>query len=126
MVTAQNGIIWRVGSQCSFKGKKCVCASPMNKKEQVKEIIKALLDNCNHLGYYRKAEIEKAIMLCRGSDNRTIRNWFKFLWRLEYFIQPHPHVYQLNMERIVDLEISIPIQIDPKQRRLEDVYNIKR
>ena len=89
----------------------------MNRKEQTKEIIQKLLDT-KKLGYFTKSDIEKAIMFCRGLDPRTIQNWFNFLWKFEYILQPEPNIYHLNIVKIGELEVKIPPQIDTKQTRL--------
>jgi len=87
----------------------------MNRREQVIEILKALLKTKQTT--YSKVDVGKAIMECRGLDPRTIRNWFNYLWKLEYFIQPDKGVYQLNYEKIAELELDAVI-LDPNQRRL--------
>ena len=97
--------------------KQCVCES-MTKQEQIREIIVQLLAQNRDIGYYSKPDIERAIMTCRGCDLRTINNWFNYLWKLEYFIQPQLGIYHLNLNMIQTLELKPPIQIDPKQRKL--------
>jgi hypothetical protein len=87
------------------------------KTEIIKQILQNLLD-IKKVGYYTRADIEKAIMLSRGVDKRTIQNWFDVLWKLEYFLQPQPGVFNLNLEKVVALEVKIPPQIDMKQKRL--------
>lgn len=85
----------------------------------VKEILRKLLDSNKTVGYYGKEDIEKAIMESRGVlDQRAINNWFSYLWKLDYFTQPKHGVYQLNLSKIQELELPLPFQIDPKQRRL--------
>jgi hypothetical protein len=93
----------------------------VNKREQIKEIIQTLLESNKEIGYYSRGDIEKAITICRGLDPRTVKNWFIFLWKLEYFTQPEAGVYRLNLEKVTALEVPLPFQIDPKQKRLGDL-----
>jgi hypothetical protein len=91
----------------------------MTKPEMVKQILQKLLDSNKSIGYYHKEEIEKAIMESRGVlDQRAINNWFAYLWKLDYFTQPKQGIYNLNLAKIQELELPLPFQIDPKQRRL--------
>jgi len=90
----------------------------MNKKEQAKQIICQLL-NMKKVGYFSKDDIEKAIMFCRDiADPRAIQNWFNYLWKFQYFLQPEPNIYHLNIAKISELEVKVPLQIDTKQKRL--------
>ena len=98
----------------------CECVCAVNKREQVKEILQTLLEGNKKLGCYSRGDIEKAITICRGLDPRTVKNWFSFLWKLEYFSQPEVGVYRLNLEKVAALEVPLPFQIDPKQKRLGD------
>lgn len=75
----------------------------MNRKECIKEIIQTLLESNPKTDCYSRGDIEKAIMICRGLDHRTIKNWFGFLFRLEYFTQPKPGVFELNTEKVATL-----------------------
>jgi hypothetical protein len=59
------------------------------------------------LNNYTYDDIAKAIMICRGVDNRTINQWFNALWKLEYLLQPSLGVYSLNLEKIAELEIPL-------------------
>lgn len=106
--------------QLQKKKSLCVCVN-LVKKQVIKEILQNLINQNNRIGYYTKEQIEKAIMQCRGADPRTIQTWFKALFRLEYLIQPQPNVYNINIDKIVDLEIDnkIPIQVDRKQKSLK-------
>ena len=90
----------------------------VNRREQVIEILKALLKT-NQPTYW-KTDIEKAIMESRGLDPRTIRNWFDYLWKMEYFIQSKIGVYQLNFEKIAELELDVVV-LSPSQKRLFNV-----
>ena len=91
---------------------------PVNKENEVKEILSELMNQKKKVGCYSQKDIETAIMACRGSDGRTIRNWWRYLWRLDYFIQTQPDIYQMNLEKVVALEMPIPLHVDPKQRKL--------
>jgi hypothetical protein len=53
-------------------------------------------------------------------DSRTVKNWFDVLWKFEFLVQPECGVYNLNLSKIGELELSVkvPPQIDSKQRRL--------
>lgn len=99
----------------------CECVCAVNKREQIKEIIQTLLESNTKIGYYSRSDIEKAITISRGLDPRTVKNWFSFLWKLEYFTQPEVGVYRLNLEKVAALEVPLPFQIDPKQKRLGDL-----
>ena len=101
----------------------CECVCAVNKREQIKEIIQTLLESNTKIGYYSRSDIEKAITISRGLDPRTVKNWFSFLWKLEYFMQPEVGVYRLNLEKVAALEVQLPFQIDPKQKRLGDLPN---
>lgn len=93
----------------------CVC-NQMNRTEKIKQIIQQLLNQ--KLGYYSKRDIEKAILEVCGIDPRTQVNWFNYIWKLEYITQPEPGIYHLNVTKCVELEVSIPPQIDTKQMKL--------
>jgi len=57
-------------------------------------------------------------MVCRGVDKRTLKTWFDVLWKFEFLLQPEPGLFNLNVQKASELEISIPPQIDSRQRRL--------
>ena len=97
--------------------KMCVSVCAVIKREQ----IQTLLESNTKIGYYSRSDIEKAITISRGLDPRTVKNWFSFLWKLEYFTQPEVGVYRLNLEKVASLEVPLPFQIDPKQKRLGDL-----
>ena len=90
----------------------------MKKTNEVKEILSELMKQKKKVGCYSRKDIETAIMACRGSDARTIRNWWRYLWRLDYLVQTQPDIYTMNLDKIVELEMPIPIHVDPKQRKL--------
>jgi hypothetical protein len=92
----------------------CVCVQ-VNKKEQVKEILKTLLEMRQPA--YTERDIEKAIMQHRGLDPRTLKNWFRYLWRMEYLIQQKKSLYQLNYDKVAELELD-SLVVDVNQRRL--------
>lgn len=85
---------------------------------QIREILETLLKT--KIGYYDQADIEKAIMTCRGCDKRTRQNWYNYMWKLEYLIQPRPGVFHLNLTKLAELELPVPRQIDPLQKRLTE------
>lgn len=87
----------------------------MNKKPQVIEILKVLFNKKSNS--YHKHEIENAIMLCRGVDPRTQKNWFNYLWKLGFFEQPAKDKFTLNYSRLAELEMPTPLECDPKQAR---------
>jgi len=92
------------------------------KEEAIREILENLISsNQETLGLYSKGQIEKAIIQVRGIDQRTIKNWFKTLWKLEYLVQPKPTVFQLNYQKIASLDVKLPPQIDPLQTKLRGV-----
>lgn len=83
----------------------------------MREILEKMLDM--KLPCYTRSDIEKAIMSTRMVvDQRTLNNWFQFLWKLEYLTQPEPSVYTLNWTKVAELELPVPLEFDPKQRRL--------
>ena len=90
----------------------------MVKKQWVKEILENLINSKKELGSYSKREIENAILECRGSDPRTISNWFNVLWRLDYISQVRVGAFYLNFDKIAALEIKLPSEVDSAQRRL--------
>ena len=100
-----------------FSPKKCVCecVQALNKKEQVKAILKELLDRTQGKLQFGKDDLEKAIMSCRGCDKRTLKNWVEYLWKLEYINQPLPQYYEINIVKASELELEIP---DLKQTHL--------
>jgi hypothetical protein len=98
----------------------CECV-PMTKPQQIKEVLQTLIEQNKEVGYYHKKDIEKAIMACRGGDERTLKNWFRLLWTLEYFLQPQPGIYHLNLSMITKLELKTTIQITPQQKRLVEL-----
>lgn len=91
----------------------------MNKKQKLKAILEQLIMKTRKTGSFSKNEIERAIQVSlMAADERTIANWFDLLWKLEFFEQPTPNLYNLNWERIVDLEVARPVDLDVSQRRL--------
>lgn len=87
----------------------------MNKKEQVIEILRELFKQKRN--HYTRSEIENAIITCRGVDPRTLKNWWNYLWRLEFFEQPSKNKYILNYTRLAELEMPTPLECDPQQTR---------
>lgn len=89
----------------------------MKKREQLRKIVQQLLD----LGRFRytRQDLDDAVL--RGlmvTDQRTFDRWFNLLWKLEFLLQPERGVYVLNVERVVQLEVNLPCEVDPAQRRL--------
>ena len=82
----------------------CECALDLNKKEQIVEILKNLLKRTDGKFQFWKHDIEDAIIECRGCDKRTLRNWWNYLWRMDYFTQPKPGVFVLNVDKLLELE----------------------
>jgi hypothetical protein len=90
----------------------------MRKELRIREIIEYLLAS-DKFNCFTRSDIEKAIIVCRQPlDERTTNNWFNLLWKLEYIIQPKPKTYALNITKIQELEVALPEEVDPKQRRL--------
>lgn len=87
----------------------------LNKREQIVEILNELFKTKRNI--WTKQEIETAIMTCRGVDPRTLKNWFAYLWKLEFFEQPQNGKYVLNFARLEALEIRAPLENDPVQTR---------
>lgn len=46
-------------------------------------------------------------MQARGGDKRTVKNWWGYLWTLEYFSQPSPEAFRLNVNKIIELELEV-------------------
>lgn len=78
----------------------------------VKQIIQTLI-NTRGLQFTR-GDIDKAVMENRGWDQRTMLNWFNYLWKMEYIQQPSPGIFQLNLNKITCLEVKLP----PNQTQL--------
>jgi len=90
----------------------------MKKDQRIREVIEQLIVS-DKFNSFARHDIDKAIIVCRQPlDERTIDNWFNLLWKLEYIIQPKPKVYSLNITKIQELEVKLPQEVDPKQRRL--------
>ena len=87
----------------------------MNKREQIVEVLNELFKTKRN--HFTKQEIEKAIIVCRGLDPRTLKNWWAYLWRLEVFEQPTKGKYVLNFAVLEKLEIHAPLESDPQQTR---------
>lgn len=93
----------------------------MNKREQITKIIQELLKK-NKLSGFTETEIKIAIATAKeAADPRTLDNWFKLLWRLGYYTQTSFNSYTLNTSEIAELEVKLPVEVDPKQRRLFNV-----
>lgn len=80
----------------------------MVKKEWIRDILENILKSKETVGEYTRKDIEKAIILSRGMDKRTISNWFDTLWALEYFTQPKKGVYCLDFAKVAELDLKIP------------------
>jgi hypothetical protein len=90
----------------------------MKKQERIREVIEYLITS-GKFNRFQKRDIEKAIIVCRQPlDERTRDNWFRLLWQLEYIVQPECGFYMLNIPKIQELEVKLPVEVDPKQRRL--------
>jgi hypothetical protein len=90
----------------------------MKKHERIKEIVEYLITS-GKFNHYTRKDIEKAIVVCRQAlDERTVINWFNLLWKLEYILQPQCGLYALNVGKIQNLEVKLPMEVDPNQRRL--------
>jgi len=93
----------------------------MNRRkiETVKEILQRLITDKKKIGNFVQTEIEDAIIDTLDCvDKRTVQAWFSFLWRKEYFVSPAPHKFSINLEKVSQLEVKMPIEIDPLQKRL--------
>jgi hypothetical protein len=91
----------------------------MKRREVIREILTKLISQPN-LNNYSREDIEQAIRVTRWTvDQRTIDNWFTLLWKLNFFTQPKPGRYSLNLSNLVELDISLPCLVDPKQQRLK-------
>jgi hypothetical protein len=89
----------------------------INKQERIKQVLQSLVDDAR-VNRFSRREIEKAILKTRGFDTRTVSTWFNALWKLEYFLQLEPGVYILNYSKIAELEVKLPVEVDPKQAKL--------
>jgi hypothetical protein len=91
----------------------------VNKKEKIKAILTQLLAKTKKTNRFSRYEIEHAIQtILLAADQRTISNWFELLWNMEFFAQPIVGKYDICWDKLVDLEIGRPAEIDPNQRRL--------
>lgn len=94
----------------------------MNKKQKIKYILQELFEHTKKTSHFSKYEIERAIRVTLYlTDNRPIQNWYDLLWSLELFVQPTQGCFDMNWERVVELEIALPLELDPNQRRLSNV-----
>lgn len=85
------------------------------KQEDLKGILQKLIET--KITGLNRREIEKAIIQVKlVADQRAIDNWFNLMFRLEYFSQPKPDFYCLNLSEIAKLDIDVP---DVKQERLD-------
>jgi len=90
----------------------------MKKEEKIRDIIEALLES-DKFNNFRKEDIKRVISTkLKALDERTVDHWFDLFWNLHYFIQPKPSFYALNIPKIQELEVKLPEEVDPKQRRL--------
>lgn len=81
----------------------------MVRSEYIKDILGYLIKE-EGIREYSRRDIDKAIILSRGMDKRTIRNWFNTLWILGYFTQPRKGYYLLDIDKAVKLDVQVPIE----------------
>lgn len=86
----------------------------MNKQDKLREIIQALLNKGKM--QFTQTEIENTIVkTLYVADQRSIDNWFKLMFRLEYFTQPKIGTFVLFLPAIKDLDVKV----DMKQESLD-------
>ena len=71
-----------------------------------KEIMKVVVEKGFTHQIHRR-ELEKVIMLLRGMDKRTIRNWLKTLELLGFVKLLNPFVYALNFDECRELLVGM-------------------
>jgi len=79
----------------------------LNKRQQTRQVLANLLEATKGNPSFRRQHLEKAIMQARGGDKRTVKNWWGYLWTLEYFSQPSPEAFRLNVNKIIELELEV-------------------
>jgi hypothetical protein len=67
-----------------------------------KEIMKAIAER-GYTNQIHKRELEKIIMVIRGNDPRTIKNWLKTLFELGFIEYVNPLVIKLNFSQCPEL-----------------------
>ena len=78
----------------------------MNKQAKLKNIIENLLSKGKT--QFTREEIDTAIIKeLYVSDQRSLDNWFRLMWKLEYFTQPSAGVYKLFFPNIQNLDITV-------------------
>lgn len=71
-----------------------------------KEIMKVVVEKGFTLQIHRR-ELEKVIMLLRGMDKRTIRNWLRTLELLGFVKPLNAFVYALNFDECRELLVGM-------------------
>jgi len=92
-------------------------------KEIVAEILEKLLSrNKRRENYFTREDVDTAITEVRGSDRRTLTNWFNVLWKLEYLHQPSINIFSINTKKAVELELvcRVPPEYSKGQQRLRE------
>ena len=90
----------------------------MNKRDRIKTVIEKLITN-PHFNKFSKPDIQKAIIIAREAlDERTVERYWNLLWNLQIIIQPELNTYSLNIVKIQEYELPLPLTADPKQQRL--------
>lgn len=84
----------------------------MKNEEEIKKIVKTLIEQSNKIKDFKKIEVEKAVMSIRGVDKRTVSTWFNALVQLEYLIQSgHDSIgrpfYQFNFQKVKLYEFEL-------------------
>lgn len=74
--------------------------------ESCKEIMKVVVDKSFTHQIHRR-ELEKVIMLLRGMDKRTIRNWLRTLELLGFIKPLNPFVYALKFDQCRELLVGM-------------------
>ena len=74
----------------------------MKTLDKCKEIMKAIAER-GFTNQIHKRELEKIIMLYRGFDPRTIKNWIRTLEVLGFIKLLNPNVYELNFDQCPEL-----------------------
>ena len=70
--------------------------------EVCQEIMKAIIEK-GFTNQIHKRELEKVIIVLRGVDKRTIKNWVRTLEVMEFIKPLNPLVFELNFKKCPEL-----------------------
>ena len=86
----------------------------MNKQTKLKNIIENLLSKGKT--QFTREEIDTATTReLLITDKRSLDNWFRLMWKLEYFTQPTVGVYKIFLPNVQKLDVKV----DDRQESLD-------